>query len=304
MSASAVIFGCSGLTLTAEERRFFAEVRPCGFILFARNVESPEQVKALVAELKACVSGPVAILIDQEGGRVRRLKEPHWPFMPPAASLRGKGRAEARRYGEETGAVLAALGINVNCAPVCDLDVLGADPIIGNRSFGASPEEVVPLAEAYAEGLTAAGVSPVLKHIPGHGRALCDSHEALPVVDAPLELLEREDFAVFKALRRFPCAMTAHIVYSCLDAARPATLSPACIAYIREEIGFQGAVMSDDICMKALQGTLAARVRALYKAGCDIALHCSGKTEEMREIAPALRLVNGRTDAWLETLAG
>ena len=310
-SIKPVIFGCAGEALSDEEKRFFADIRPCGFILFARNVSSPAQVRALIQELREIVPN-APVLIDQEGGRVARLKAPHWPDRPAAASFRyenfpDKESAERAAFeeGKNTGEMLLDLGINVDCAPVCDLDIDGADAIVGDRSFGKTPEDAAPLAASYAGGLAAAGVMPVIKHIPGHGRALCDSHKKLPVVDADLESLERTDFAVFKALSDFPCAMTAHIVYNALDANNCATLSRATIGYIRNKIGFDGLLMSDDLGMHALSGGFNARARDCLAAGCDVALHCSGDIQEMRAVADGLPDAMGeRTKNWLATLSG
>ncbi|MET0156226.1 MAG: beta-N-acetylhexosaminidase [Rickettsiales bacterium] len=301
-----VIFGCSGLALTDEEKRFFADVRPCGFIVFSRNVADPAQLTALIRELRD-VAGNVPALIDQEGGRVARLRPPHWPDSPPAARFRfanfpseEKAREAAFAEGKRTGAMLATLGVNVDCAPVCDLECDGADAIIGDRSFGTAPREAITLAKAYADGLTASGVMPVIKHIPGHGRARCDSHKALPIVATPLEELEETDFAVFAALAHFPCAMTAHIVYNALDETRCATLSPAVISYIREKMGFDGLLMSDDVGMNALSGDFEARAKECIAAGCDVALHCSGDMREMRAVSAGLPHASGaRVERWL-----
>lgn len=289
---SAVIFGCSGLVLTPEEKTFFEMVQPLGFILFARNCENPEQIKALVGALKSCVKHyQVPILIDQEGGRVARLKPPHWRAYPPAERFADMARlnpeAAARACYLNARLIahdLASLGINTDCAPVADLRLDGAHDIIGERAFGASAQEIAPLARAQANGLMEGGVIPVLKHIPGHGRALVDSHLDLPVVDADRATLE-DDFAPFKELATLPMAMTAHVRYSAIDPAEPATLSPAAISLIRDDIGFDGLLMTDDMSMKALTGDIGENAKRAIGAGCDIALHCNGQMDEMQAIA-------------------
>jgi beta-N-acetylhexosaminidase len=290
----AICFGFAGETLSAEERAFFAEANPLGFILFQRNCRSPEQVRALVAELRGCVGREAPVLIDQEGGRVARLKPPKWRLYPAAARLAALPDAEeAVRLGARLIADdLAALGTTVDAMPVLDLPVAGADNVIGDRAYGGDPALVAQLGRAACDGLLAGGVLPIVKHMPGHGRARVDSHKALPVVDAASDLLERTDFAPFRALRDMPWAMTAHVVYSAIDADRPATLSRAVIdRVIRGSIGFDGVLVSDDIEMGALSGTMAQRVQGALAAGCDAVLHCSGNLAAMREaaaIAPPL----------------
>lgn len=294
MSHRAFITGISGTTVTAEEKEFIQTYKPFGFILFARNIENPEQVKALTKNLREINENNSPILIDQEGGRVARLKPPHWPSFPSMESLlekAGSNRDARVKAVKENAHALAetliALGIDVDCAPVADLRHKGAHDIIGDRSFGENPEEVALYARALCEGLKERGVLPIIKHIPGHGRAHADSHEELPVVDADLKTLEATDFKPFKLLNDQPIAMTAHIVFKALDSKNCATLSPTVIRYIREEIGFNGILLSDDVSMKALTGSFKERTEALFKAGCDIALHCNGKMEEMREVAAA-----------------
>jgi len=293
MKTKAVFFGCESTTLGDAERAFFEAQQPLGFILFARNCESPVQVAELVRALKSTVSHKdVPVLIDQEGGRVARLKPPHWRAYPPAQVFvdMAKTRAEAaqracylnaRLIAEE----LAGLGINTNCAPVADLRLTGAHDIIGDRAFGASADEIVPLARAQAQGLMDGGVMPVLKHIPGHGRALVDSHESLPIVEESLDTLSQTDFKPFVALADLPMGMTAHICYQCVDKDVPATLSPKTISLIRSTIGFDGVLMSDDVSMKALSGDLGQISRKALAAGCDVVLHCNGKMEEMQAVA-------------------
>jgi len=288
----AVIFGCEGLTLTEEEKSFFAKEQPYGFILFKRNVDSPAQVKALVQSLRGVVKHDCPVMIDQEGGRVARLRPPHWPEIKPMGDF-GKianDDIEAAKVatfdaGAALGEMLIDLGINVDCAPVADLACDRTHEVIGNRAFGDSVEVVSTLARALAEGLQSKKVLPIIKHIPGHGRALCDSHKELPVVDTPLEILQQTDFAVFRALRDLPWAMTAHIIYRALDASRPATTSKEVIRFIRDEIGFEGTLITDDLSMEALKGPFEQRTERSFEAGVDIVLHCNGKMEEMQPIA-------------------
>lgn len=290
-----VIFGCSGHRLTEEERALFRAHRPVGLIVFARNCDTPEQLRALTAEFREAVGHPDAlVLIDQEGGRVARLRPPHWR-QTPAAGLFARMAAgdaaqaedavywNARLIAEE----LRQCGITVDCAPLADIPVSGAHDIIGDRAYGDEPGQVVRLARKMADGLTDGGVWPVLKHIPGHGRARDDSHEKLPVVDASLESLRASDFVPFRELADIPFGMTAHILYTALDAEKPATLSPAVIRLIREELGFTGLLMSDDLSMKALSGDMGELARGVLAAGCDLVLHCTGKMDEMERIAAA-----------------
>ncbi len=296
-----MIFGCSGRDLTADERAFFRDADPSGFILFQRNCETPDQVRRLVAALRDAVGRPEApVLIDQEGGRVARLKPPHWPAYPSAAALAALGGArasEAVTIGARLIADdLAALGITVDCLPVLDIPVLGADNVIGDRAYGEDPETVARLGRAACEGLMAGGILPVLKHIPGHGRSTVDSHLALPKVDAPRSRLEASDFAPFRALRDMPWAMTAHIVYTAIDAHLPATQSPQVIGdVIRSSIGFSGVLVSDDLSMAALGGSYAERAAKSLAAGCDLVLHCNGRHEEMIEVASATRPITAAT---------
>jgi beta-N-acetylhexosaminidase len=291
-----VIFGCSGTVLTAEERAFFQDLQPLGFILFLRNCESPEQVKALIDSFYETTGREeLLILVDQEGGRVTRLKPPHWraaPAMARFAELYAKDAEAGKRACYLNARLLAAelnpLGFNVNCIPVLDLPVEGAHEIISDRALGTTPDQVIPLAEQVSQGLMDGGVLPVIKHIPGHGRALVDSHEALPVISETLEILEQSDFAPFQALHHLPLAMTAHAIYTALDDTRPATTSPQAIQYLREKIGYDGLLMSDDLSMKALQGDYQTRTEEALAAGCDVILHCNGKMEEMADIARGL----------------
>ncbi|MBU6442654.1 MAG: beta-N-acetylhexosaminidase [Alphaproteobacteria bacterium] len=288
------IYGCAGEVLTAKERAFFAEAQPWGFILFARNVATPDQVTRLVEELRETVNDPAApVLIDQEGGRVARLKPPHWKERPAAArfgALYGENPEAAREAvylnARLMAAELAALGINVDCVPVLDVPVEGADAVIGDRAFSHESTVVIDLGRAVIEGMIEGGVLPVMKHIPGHGRATADSHLALPRVATAADSLSASDFVTFRSLNHCPLAMTAHVVYEAIDAQRPATTSPKVIRdVIRGEIGFDGLLLSDDLSMQALSGPLSVRARAAQFAGCDIVLHCNGSLEEMREVA-------------------
>ncbi len=292
----AIIFGCAGPHLTEAEARFFAETQPFGFILFGRNCEDPDQVRALVGACRAAVGREDApVLIDQEGGRVARLGPPHWRKVPAAREFgalyernRQAGISAAETNARLIGSELAALGISVDCTPVLDVPAKDGHDIIGDRAFASDPATVVALGRAVCAGLAAAGILPVMKHIPGHGRARSDSHHALPVVEAPLDELRAVDFAPFAAMADAPLAMTAHVLYSAVDAERPATTSPRVVGdIIRGEIGFKGILLSDDINMNALSGDLAARTQASLMAGCDIALHCSGVIQEMVEVVKA-----------------
>jgi beta-N-acetylhexosaminidase len=299
----AVILGCAGETLTAEERRFFGDADPVGFILFQRNCRFPDQVRDLVVSLGEAIGRSDApILIDQEGGQVARLRPPHWRLYPSAARLASlpELRAEA---ATRLGARLIAddlhhLGITVDCLPVLDLPVPGADRVIGERAYGSEPGRVARLGRAVCDGLLEGGVLPVLKHIPGHGRARVDSHDACPVVETEVEELSRSDFAPFRALARMPWAMTAHIVYMAIDPKAPATLSERVIAeVIRGAIGFEGLLVSDDLSMRALGGEIGERARRALAAGCDLVLHCNGNRREMEAIVAAAGPVSTRTAA-------
>ena len=294
MSSRAFITGVSGLELSAAEREFIRAERPWGFILFKRNIDTPDQVSALVGELRSCLGEADApVLIDQEGGRVARLSPPHWPVYPPGAVFGALydldpvlGLQAARLSARLIAADLIGLGITVDCLPLADVPVAGADAVIGNRAYGTEPAKVAAIARAVTRGLEQGGVLPVLKHIPGHGRATADSHFRLPTVDTPREELARTDFAAFQPLADLPMAMTAHVVFSALDPAQPATTSATIIRQvIRGAIGFQGLLMSDDVSMNALAGSIAERTRAIVNAGCDMVLHCNGKLDEMRDVA-------------------
>jgi beta-N-acetylhexosaminidase len=302
MSTRAFITGISGLALTADERAFLRSELPWGFILFKRNIETPAQVSALVRELRDAIGEPEApVLIDQEGGRVARLAPPHWPVYPPGAVFgtlydtdRSLGLTAARLSARLIAADLADLGISVDCLPLADVPVPGADAVIGNRAYGTDPGKVAAIARAVTQGLEQGGILPVLKHIPGHGRATADTHLRLPVVDTARTELERTDFAAFRPLADLPMAMTAHVVFSALDPAQPATTSATIIEQvIRGVIGFQGLLMSDDVSMNALAGSIAQRTRAIVTAGCDMVLHCNGKLDEMRAVAGETPVLTG-----------
>lgn len=303
MTTRAFITGVSGTELTAAEREFIRTQRPWGFILFKRNIEAPAQVTQLVNELRKEVGQPDApVLIDQEGGRVQRLGPPHWPAYPAGAVFgrlydldRMLGLTAARLSARLIAADLSDLGITVDCLPLADVPVAGADAVIGDRAYGTRPDKVAAIARAVTEGLEQGGVLPVLKHIPGHGRATADTHFRLPVVDTPKTELERTDFAAFQPLADLPMAMTAHVVFSALDPAHPATTSARMInQVIRGVIGFQGLLMSDDVSMNALAGSIAERTRAILAAGCDMVLHCNGKLDEMREVARETPELSGK----------
>ena len=280
-----------------------AAERPWGFILFKRNIETPAQVILLVRELRAAIGNPDApVLIDQEGGRVQRLGPPNWPVYPPGAAFgvlydidRAAGVTAARLSARLMAADLVELGVTVDCLPLADVPVAGADAVIGDRAYGTEPDKVAAIARAVAEGLEQGGVLPVLKHIPGHGRATADTHFRLPEVDTPKTELERTDFAAFQPLADLPMAMSAHVVFSALDPAQPATTSATIIQQvIRGVIGFQGLLMSDDVSMNALAGSIAERTRAIIAAGCDMVLHCNGKLDEMREVARETPELSGK----------
>ncbi|KQW80873.1 beta-N-acetylhexosaminidase [Brevundimonas sp. Root1279] len=305
---SAAIYGVSGHRLTAEERAFFADARPWGFILFRRNVDSPEQMRALTAELRDSIGDAQApVLIDQEGGRVQRMGPPHWPKYPPAqAYLKATNdlltaRELVRLGGRLMAHDLKSVGVDVDCAPVMDVPVPGAHDIIGDRAWAQDPATVAQLGRAAAEGLLAGGVLPVIKHVPGHGRAFADSHKELPVVHADLETLDGWDFAPFRALSDMPLAMTAHVVFTAIDKKGPATTSKKAVKLMREHLGFSGLIMTDDLSMKALTGSFRDRAEASLKAGCDVVLHCNGDLDEMRAVAEGVGKLKGKAARRAET---
>lgn len=307
----AFITGLSGPRLTAEERLFLRESRPWGLIVFRRNIEIPIQVAELISEAINEIGAGTPVLVDQEGGRVQRLGPPHWPAYPPGAAYGRlherdeRAAIDAARLGARLiAAELRELGIDIDCLPIADVPVPGADSVIGDRAYGDTPEKVAAIATAIAEGLMAGGVLPVVKHMPGHGRAPADSHEHLPTVHVSRATLEASDFAAFRPLKNLPLAMTAHVVFSAIDPVHPATTSATMIReVIRGFIGFDGALMSDDISMGALSGSIAERTRAALAAGCDLVLHCNGRLDEMRQVADQAPALAGdalrRTDAAL-----
>jgi len=289
----ATIFGCAGPVLLASERAFFRDADPFGFILFARNVETPDGLRRLTAALREAVGRDAPILIDQEGGRVQRLRPPHWQdWTPPLETVeQASSLAEAARQmrlrAQVIAAELMAVGIDANCAPVADVARAETHPFLRNRCYGTDPATVTLIARAVADGLLAGGVLPVMKHLPGHGRSHLDTHLALPTVPVGLDELRQVDFAPFRALADLPMAMTAHLVFAALDPGLPATQSLTMIRLIRDEIGFKGLLMTDDLNMEALSGTLAERTARSMAAGVDIALHCKGDLPEMQAVAGA-----------------
>ena len=303
MSARAFITGLSGPVITADELAFLRDAEPWGLIVFRRNVENPEQLRALTDGFREALGRDAPVLVDQEGGRVQRLGPPHWPAYPAGAvygqlyDLDPKTGLEAARLGASLiAADLRAVGIDTDCLPLADIPVSGADPVIGDRAYGTTPDKVAALAAAVAEGLLAGGVLPVLKHLPGHGRATADSHLKLPVVETDRATLERTDFAPFRALAGLPLGMTAHVVFSAIDPVAPATTSAIMIGeVIRRFIGFSGLLMGDDVSMGALSGILSERARASLQAGCDMVLHCNGNLSEMKDVAAAVPVLEGRS---------
>lgn len=293
MAARAFITGIAGPTISANERAFLREAQPWGLIVFKRNVSTPTQVTDLTSAFRDIAGWEAPVLVDQEGGRVQRLGPPHWPAYPPGAvygALYDRdpalGLSAARLAGHLIAADLRAVGIDVDCLPIADVPVPGGDPVIGDRAYGAAPGKVAAIAGKVAEGLGAGGVLPVLKHLPGHGRATADSHHQLPVVDADRATLEATDFAAFRPLADLPLGMTAHVVFSAIDPIAPATTSVTMVGeVIRGFIGFRGLLMSDDVSMNALAGSIADRTRAALAAGCDLVLHCNGDLAEMTAVA-------------------
>jgi len=298
----AFITGVAGTALSKDEQAFIQAERPWGFILFKRNIETPAQLVSLVEELREVADAPDApVLIDQEGGRVQRLSPPHWPVYPAGAVFSrlydldsALGLKAARLSARLIADDLGKLGVSVDCLPLADVPVVGADAVIGDRAYGTEPVKVSAIARAVTDGLEEGGILPVLKHIPGHGRATADTHFRLPTVDTDKIELERTDFAAFRPLSDLPMAMTAHVVFSAFDPAQPATTSATMIErVIRGVIGFQGLLMSDDVSMNALAGSVAERTRAIVAAGCDMVLHCNGKLDEMRDVALNTPLLSG-----------
>lgn len=295
IGTGAAIFGCAGQTLTAAERDFFRDYDPLGFIIFARNVETPEQLTRLTADLRDAVGRDAPILVDQEGGRVQRLRSPYWREWDAPLDTVAKAGARAVQAMSLRAMVIAAelraVGIDANCAPVADIAGPDTHPFLRNRCYGQTAETVSPIARAVAEAHLAMGVLPVVKHMPGHGRSINDTHHDLPTVSTDRATLNATDFAPFRALADLPMAMTAHIVFSAYDSL-PATQSPRMIKVIREEIGFAGLLITDDLNMQALAGSLGQRTARSMAAGCDIALHCKGDMAEMLEVATAAGTMN------------
>lgn len=297
--SKAYISDVTGIEVSDEERALFSEHPPLGFIVFARNCESPEQLTKLCAQMRKLVGWHAPILIDQEGGRVARLRPPHWRAAAPAgdfSALAARDASAAKQAVYLNARLMAqelrSMGVNVDCAPMLDILFPHSDNIIGDRAFGTDPMLVTTLGSEMARGLSEGGVLPIMKHIPGHGRATVDSHEDLPVVGATLEELQRTDFVPFRTLRHIPWAMTAHIIYSAIDDKNPATLSKPVVDIIRKDIGYEGIIITDDLSMKALKGPYEERVAKAVGAGCDIMLHCNGTLEERRQIAEATPKLN------------
>ncbi len=287
---NATIFGPEGLEITEWERGFFREVQPLGFILFARNIDNPDQLRRLTHALREAVQRDAMILIDQEGGRVQRMRSPHWREYLPALDQMAQAADPLRAHWVRNRLIAAELhdvGIDANCAPLADIAEEATHPVLKNRLYGYDVQTVVEACRVCADAHLAGGVLPVLKHIPGYGRASVDSHKDLPRVDAPREELEAWDFAPFAALTDIPMGMTAHIVFSDIDPANPATTSAKMMEVIRKDIGFDGLLMTDDLSMEALSGTIAQRAAASIAAGCDIILHCNGNAAEMQAVAQA-----------------
>ena len=297
----AFISGLAGSTLNDTERAFLRDAQPWGLIVFQRNVTAPGALKRLTEDCRSVLGRTAPILVDQEGGRVQRLGPPHWPKYPPAAAYgrlydrdHARGLAAARLGARLIAVDLAAMGIDVDCMPVADVPAAAADAVIGDRAFGNDPQKVAALASAFAEGLAEGGVLPVIKHIPGHGRATADSHQKLPRVTAERATLETSDFAAFRPLAGLPLAMTAHVVFTAIDPIAPATTSPVIVRdVIRASLGYQGLLMSDDLSMGALNGPLGERTRTAISAGCDMALHCNGNMDEMLQVVAAAPLLAG-----------
>ena len=312
MAVRAFITGFAGTALSPAERAFVREHEPWGFIIFKRNVETPSQLRRLIGAVREAAGRNVPVLVDQEGGRVQRLGPPHWPSYPPGAAygrLYDRSPADGIRAAylgaRLIAADLAAVGIDVDCLPVADVPASGADPIIGDRAYGQSADKVSALARAVADGLLEGGVLPVLKHIPGHGRATADSHHALPVVETDQETLRKSDFAAFRPLSDLPLGMTAHVVYTAIDPIAPATTSVTLVRdVIRGWLGFAGLLMSDDISMGALSGSIEARARTAIAAGCDVILHCSGELAEMQAVASAVPVLTGEAAARADAALG
>ena len=303
MRTKAFIAGCTGMELSEAEADFFRKEQPWGFIIFAHNIEDREQVSALTSQMRACVGRDDApILIDEEGGRVQRLRPPHWLSNPPGQIL-GKIYQRDASEGKRAAWLLSRLiahdlleiGVNVDCLPILDVPVVGVSDAIGDRAYSRDVDVISEIGQSVVDGLMAGGVLPIVKHMPGHGRAICDSHFELPLVTETLEELIVSDFKPFKALNKVAMAMTAHIVFEAIDANNPATTSTKMIdEIIRGTIGFDGLLMSDDISMEALSGDYVERTKSSFAAGCDIVLHCNGKMDEMLQVASATPELKGQ----------
>src|SRR5262245_64544525 len=302
MAARAFITGLAGLSFTASERSFLRDAGPWGLIIFKRNVSTPDQITELTQSFRDCVGWQAPVFVDQEGGRVQRLGPPHWPVYPAGARYGeiydrdpASGAAAARLAGHLIAADLRPVGIDADCLPLGDVPLAGSDQVIGDRAYGNEAAKVAAIAKAIAEGLQAGGVLPVLKHLPGHGRATADSHHKLPVVETDRATLEAIDFAAFRPLADLPIGMTAHVVFSAFDPVAPATTSVTMVRQvIRGFIGFRGLLMTDDISMNALSGTIAERSRAALAAGCDVVLHCDGDMNEMVAVAAEAPKLDGK----------
>ncbi len=307
------ITGVAGAVLSPDEIAFLRQTQPAGLILFERNCIDPEQLRRLIGSFHDAVGNSNAlVLVDQEGGRVRRLTHPHWRLLPAAGAyglLYAKDPAEAVLSARLAARLLAtelrSVGITMNCAPVLDLPLPNAHAIIGDRAYASDVATVIALGRAVAQGHLDAGVVPVIKHIPGHGRAMQDSHQALPVVDTPADILKETDFAPFRDLAQLPAAMSAHVVFSAYDQDQPASCSAHVTAHvIRELIGFDGLLISDDLSMRALSGTIGERTAAVLAAGSDLALHCNGQLDEMIQVAEIASPLAGRALERYQTALG
>lgn len=299
MAPRAAILGLKGPRLSANEAAFFRDADPWAYILFARNIETPDQMRRLNGDLRDAVGRDALIFIDQEGGRVQRMTAPHWRKYPPASTYREMGDTAQRAawlHARLTAHDLRDVGVTANCAPVLDIPTKEADPIISDRAYGRTAREVIALANATMAGYMAGGVAPVIKHIPGHGRATVDSHKSLPVIKSWAAALEDRDYVPFKALNDAPMAMTAHVVLNAVDPDAPVTLSPKAMSRIvRGSIGYDGLVMTDDLEMKALSGDLTDLTSRALKAGCDIALHCSGNMANMVKVMSGAHRLRGKS---------
>lgn len=299
---SAFVTGVAGEQLTPDEWRFLQDARPCGLILFARNCRSPQQIRSLIDSFKDAIGrDDLFVMVDQEGGRVQRMKPPAFREIPSAGKFGAlykknpeNGCRAAKAAAQLVAAELAAIGFNVNCVPVLDMPVEGAHDVIGERAYGRDPNTVTALGVAVAEGMMAGGVLPCMKHMPGHGRSTVDTHHNLPVIDTQLALLEKTDFEPFRRLNYLPLGMSAHVMFNAIDPEEPATTSPIVIEQvIRQRIGFDGLLFSDNSSMNALAGRIGDRINRMLTAGCDVALHCNGQFDDMLEVAANSVLLEG-----------